>query len=181
MLNVGRGLKATNGVDHLYAFLGSPLSTLRWEDGSAVALAEPDYTKHAKRVFLEVACTIMGGPQVAPYVLLFVHHSSGQETATSNYPSWVPRWDRHGLGLPTAGAPPCWYQAGGVEESKLDVKMLVGENRILPAGMDTGELEVYWPAGGKRGYRTCPNRLQLLSLTGCSTKSVLEVIVDNEQ
>lgn len=88
VLNAGRSLKATKGVDHVYAFLGNPV----FND----LHIEPDYTKSATQVFTEVACAMLSFPRDAPHVLSFINHSSDDDVRVSNLPSWVPNWSNPG-------------------------------------------------------------------------------------
>lgn len=87
VLIIGKALNASENKDHIYAFLGSPLSL--YDEGRTVV--EPDYSKSEEEVNLELADTLLKSPE-SPYVLCFVQHGTADEVTGSKGPSWVPRW-----------------------------------------------------------------------------------------
>jgi hypothetical protein len=76
-------------------------------------MIRPDYNKPWQDVYFHAACTLLGQPSEAPYVLSHTHHVSGSEIHFSNdLPSWVPRWGQDGSPAPL-GNPQYWFSAGG--------------------------------------------------------------------
>jgi hypothetical protein len=121
VLFAASGMGATDKRDHIFAFLGGPLSFQ--PDGEP--LVEPDYNKHLSDVNYETACSILRHPREAPFLLSRVKHLSLNSLGDPNIPSWVPRWDtateftisRHYF----------WYRAGGVDNFRHEVR----EDRTL--------------------------------------------------
>jgi len=108
VLFAASGMGVSDKRDHVFAFLGGPLSFQ--PDGTA--LVEPDYDKDLSDVIYEAACSFLRHPREAPFLLSRVKHFSANSLNDPKTPSWVPRWDvaaefsisRHYF----------WYRAGGI-------------------------------------------------------------------
>jgi len=107
VLFAASGMGVSDKRDHIFAFLGGPLSFQ--PDGTP--LVEPDYNKDLSDVNFETACSFLRHPREAPFLLSRVKHFSPNSLNDPKIPSWVPRWDvvaefsisRHYF----------WYRAGG--------------------------------------------------------------------
>lgn len=113
VLDVGRKLQATHGVDRVYAFLGNPLARRSEEDGDPnETIVKPDYSKHELQVYCETAAALIRDPRNAPFVFGFVSHTEEIDIDGRHLPSWVPRWDKPRAGY-TLSPSNYWYRAGG--------------------------------------------------------------------
>ena len=101
ILDVGRSLDALLDIDRVYAFLGSPL---------AIAV-DVDYSKNSLEVYSETARRLLSHPWEAPFALSFVDHHDQECIESSDFPSWVPRWDK-GSRVYAIGMASYWFQAG---------------------------------------------------------------------
>jgi hypothetical protein len=102
-------LESTDSRDRVFAFLGSPLA--RRAEGQL--LIDPDYTKTADHVYLEVATALMRRGDRDEWVLYRAQPTSS-ELEKGRPPFWVPRWHRRLLFNPTASSALfARYDAGG--------------------------------------------------------------------
>jgi len=104
-----RKLKASDRRDHVYAFLGSPMA--RRQNGELIVGPDCGKNKLPEDVFVEVATALMSNRKEAPWVLLFVDHSSEDDLKAVYLPSWAPRWDPWPYDVLAEDA--YWYRAGG--------------------------------------------------------------------
>jgi hypothetical protein len=109
VLSAARVLEATDGRDHIYAFLGSPYA----QSPSGKPLVEVDYTKSTEEVHMDTACAMLQHPGNGPWTLSAVKHRSLADFHDGVRPSWVPSWDIGTPDMHPIADPNYWYEAGG--------------------------------------------------------------------
>ncbi|KAH8591914.1 heterokaryon incompatibility protein-domain-containing protein [Bisporella sp. PMI_857] len=131
VLFAASGMGAADKRDHVFAFLGGPLSFQ--PDGQP--LVEPDYNKDLLDVNYETACSFLRHPREAPFLLSRVKHLSLNNLGDPNIPSWIPRWDtateftisRHYF----------WYHAGGTSNFRPEIR---GDRTLAVQGIIIGSV-----------------------------------------
>ncbi|KAE9368937.1 hypothetical protein N431DRAFT_547771 [Stipitochalara longipes BDJ] len=86
VLQMGRNLEVSLGVDRVYAFLGNSLA--RRSNQVDKVIVDPDYSKTVDEVYFETARALLDHPREAPYLLSYVDHHSVECVEGSNFSSW---------------------------------------------------------------------------------------------
>jgi hypothetical protein len=81
---------ASDPRDYIYALLGHPKASI-----GGVPIVEPDYSKSAPDLFLEVATKLIDSTK-SLRVLSAVRHRN-ESDLEEDYASWVPKWNRDGF------------------------------------------------------------------------------------
>ncbi|ORY05811.1 heterokaryon incompatibility protein-domain-containing protein [Clohesyomyces aquaticus] len=107
VLDSVRGLHCTDPRDAIYAFLGHPSafkislldsSPYMWYPRNFIdrkTVIDADYDKELPELYYEVATSILLKYDLGPTMFHYVAHNA--DSIDDDFPSWVPRWDVHGV------------------------------------------------------------------------------------
>ncbi|KAL1600661.1 hypothetical protein SLS60_007049 [Paraconiothyrium brasiliense] len=87
VLLTGARFDATDGRDHVYAFLGHPSASFSETKSTII---EADYKVTKEELYRHVATTLL---ERMGSLLLLSAAEQTEETLASDFPSWIPRWD----------------------------------------------------------------------------------------
>jgi hypothetical protein len=142
-LSAAKGLGCGDSRDHVYAFLGHPLT--QNEDGSPII--QPDYKKNKIQVLRQLSEYML--PKLGPRVLSAVEHDP--DTIEEDVPSWVVRWDMDIIWNSMGYYEGFYYLAGCVEHD-LELK---GDDVLISGTAAGGVKKVHQFSKNEEDWPEC--------------------------